>query len=225
MAETDLGAWRRAANLTLIAFAAPALILLFWRYPPMALPATLALAPAAAIILTRRSRGAVSLSGVADPDRASAFLLGVLPAMLGFRAAQDLNPVSMPLVIAAGVGAGLVLTVLFWLADRRVAEDLGLMAFLAFCLSSGAGGLILDLNVRADAAQPSAYQATVTERWMPLKRGGHRVRLTAWGPVPAGRSASVPKAVYWDVKVGQIVCPQLRPGALGLAWYDIRPCD
>lgn len=222
--ETDLGRWRRIANLVLVAFGLPALILLFWRYPPVVLPAALALAPVAAIVLTRYSGGAVSLSGVADPDRASAFLLGVLPAMLGFRAAQDLNPVSLTLAVAVGVGGGLGLTVLFWLADRRVAEDLGLLAFLVFCLSCAAGGLIFDLNIRADSAPPTAYQATITERWMPLKRGGHRVRLTAWGPVPAGRSASVPKAVYWDVKVGQTVCPRLYPGALGLAWYDIKPC-
>ena len=224
MAETDLGGWRRIANLTLIAFGAPALLLLFWRYPPAALPLVLALAPLAAIVLTRYSRGAVSLSGVADPDRASAFLLGVLPAMLGFRAAQDLNPVSLPLAMAVGLGGGVTLTVLFWLADRRVAEDVGLLVFLVFCLACAAGGLIFDLNVRADVAPPATYQATVTEHWMPLQRGGHRVRLTAWGPVPAGRSASVPKAVYWQVQVGQTVCPQLHPGALGLAWYDIKPC-
>ncbi len=223
MGETD-PRWRLATKVALVAFSAPAVLLLFWRYPPVLLPAVLALAPITAIVLSVRSKGAVSLSGVADPGRVSAFLLGVLPAMLAFRAAQDLNPVSLPLVIAAGLGGGLVLTGLFWLADHRTAEDLGLLAFLIFCLSCSAGGLILDLNIRADTGAPTTYRAVITERWMPMKRSGHRLRLTAWGPMPAGQAANVPKEVYWDVKVGDTVCPQLRPGALGLAWYDIKPC-
>jgi hypothetical protein len=223
LGETD-PRWRLATKVALVAFSAPAVLLLFWRYPPVLLPAVLALAPVAAIVLSSRSKGVVSLSGVADPSRVSAFLLGVLPAMLAFRAAQDLNPVSLPLIIAVGLGGGLVLTGLFWLADQRTTEDLGLLAFLIFCLSCSAGGLILDLNVRADTATPTTYRAVVTERWMPMKRSGHKLRLTAWGPMPAGQAANVPKDVYWDVKVGDTVCPQLRPGALDLAWYDVKPC-
>lgn len=214
----------RAAKAGVALSVVLALPVLFWRFPPAWLLVLPCLSPLIALALVRWSGDAITLSGVAEPGRPSVFVMAVSPAIVGYRAAQDLNPATLPPVIAMTAAGGLALVLLYWLVDRRVVEDLGLLAFLVFCACAGAGGLAMEVNVRADRAPPEHFSAVVTDRWAPFKQGGRRLRLTAWGPMRGGETVKVPKAVYWNVEAGQTVCPNLYPGALGVPWYEVTVC-
>ena len=75
-----------------------------------------------------------------------------------------------------------------------------------------------------DHSRPTVFPVKVLAKSVSSGRNTtYDLNLPPWGPIEAG-DASVPRAFYDKVAVGETVCVDLYRGALGMRWYEIAHC-
>jgi hypothetical protein len=82
------------------------------------------------------------------------------------------------------------------------------------------GDAVLD---RSDGA---SYTTTVDGKHVTSGRNKRpMLRLAPWGPRAAEDNVAVPWDLYYRTNVGDKICVQLHPGALGVPWYRVTACQ
>jgi len=143
---------------------------------------------------------------------------------MSFRVVCDLTTVDWEWALAGAVACGLVLVAAIcagdWPARRRSLLD------LVFALIFSAGGCLFAGNALLDRSEPEVFETVVREKFVSTNGRRHELVLAPFGPVVAPTSPGVSPAVHGAVAVGDVVCVDLYPGALGLRWFSgARPCS
>jgi hypothetical protein len=110
--------------------------------------------------------------------------------------------------------------------DPAVRGKWGRVVGLALLCTPYGYGLATELNAVLDHSPPATYSVHVTEKHVSRGRRSncYKLRLEPWGARLDGKTVFVPRALYRATQVGDIVCLDLKPGALRLAWYVVRSC-
>lgn len=182
------------------------------------------LTPLVAMAIVRWGRGRFTLEGErAGPP--SLFLAVLMPGLLaGLGAIRDwVHLVSMGAPLLPALACGVAVGGLALLAEprlrRRWSSRIAVVALLAFVYA----GAVVMANRRLDASSPTAYQAEVLGRRIAQGRGGGpMLDLGPWGPRAEHDTVHVPMDVYERSRVGGTVRVLLRPGWLGMAWFEVE---
>jgi hypothetical protein len=87
--------------------------------------------------------------------------------------------------------------------------------------------VVLTLNGSIDFAVPHQVPVTVTGKEFtrgPRGAPGYHVRVSAWGPRPAGEDHTVPAIIWPKIRVGETICVLRHSGALGIEWFALSYC-
>ena len=96
---------------------------------------------------------------------------------------------------------------------------------LALVLAYGYGVVALG-NAVLDRSIGTPYATTVYGKHVTSGRNRTpKLRLAPWGPRTTEDDVTVPWDLYRSASVGQTVCVLLRPGAFGIRWYRLAPCQ
>jgi hypothetical protein len=109
-----------------------------------------------------------------------------------------------------------------WFQKQRLTV---LVSGLMTCLYGYGAGL--ELNALADRSAPRVYPVVVASKHLSedSKRTTWYLTLNPWGPVTENKDVSVSAARYRLTGPGDTVCVLLRPGAFGIAWYQVAGCS
>jgi hypothetical protein len=198
-------------------------------YPhPYALLITvLAALPWVAVGIMARSPGLYALNAPRGSGRPDLTILLIGPGfVLMLRALQDVHILDWAhlLLWAAAVALALMGSVLWAVPSAR--EKLGMAALtLALVLAYGYGVCAIGDAV-LDRSSGSTYTTTVDGKHITSGRSRRAMlRLAPWGPRAAEDNVAVPWDMYRRTNVGDKVCVQLHPGALGVPWYKVTNCQ
>lgn len=204
--------------------------LLLWPKPYLLAVAVDAALPLIAFAFALGSRGLVRFGlGKGGDIKASVQTMIVAPGMaLLFRAIGDVHLLDWPLALEWAVAGALAVTVLLVTMSggwRRVAW--GYVFLVSGSLLFYGCGVVAYGDVSLDTAQPAHFQTLVVGKHSEWSRGGRRYYLTVepWGPSSKRDDFRVPESVYQRENAGDLVCPVLGGGRLGLRWYVFEPCQ
>jgi hypothetical protein len=180
--------------------------------------------PWVAVEIVHRSRGLFRLDAAKKdlhPNVALAFLVPSMILML--RGVLDFSALNWWRLVAYGALLAVVLCAKAKWADSSMGKKQTVAFYiLAFCYGLGAASAI---NGYFDGSDPVLYRATVLGKHVSYGRTTtYRLTLVPWGPRTAENTVEIPKAMYDVVNVGDSVCPSVKRGALGVAWYDVFGC-
>lgn len=180
--------------------------------------------PWAALEIVHRSRGLLRLDARkkdVHPNVAFAFLVPSMILML--RGVLDFSALSWWRLVAYGALLGVILCANVMRADASLRnKQIVALYVLAFCYGIGGVSVINGYFDRSDAV---LYRATILGKHVSHGRTTtYRLTLGPWGPRIAENAVEIPKEMYDVVNVGDPVCPSVKRGALGVAWYDVFGC-
>lgn len=179
------------------------------------------LPPLAGVLLIRLFDGLIvwNASGKARPGIPGAWapLFAVTISALNLHILDE-----RPLLIAATIGGVAVATIWMtrpsansrWIALPATAVMAGLAAY----------GLIALCDVALDASKPQTFPLMVKDRDIRGSRNrSYNIYVDRWSDQPGGQ-VSVDSDYYARLSIGSTVCIFRRPGALGMAWFDVADC-
>jgi len=187
----------------------------------------LACLPLVAIALSKWSNGIFQLEGRRSDPRPSLAVAFVTPgAVLAYRALKDFHLVNWHGALAATVIAAIGMSLVASWADQSIRKRaLSLLAALLLN-SMYCYGVIVEADAIFDLSAPQTFRVPVLGKRVSGGRSRTRyLRLDHWGPLDTPSEVSVAGPLYRRVIPGQSVCMDLRPGALGLAWYLVSSCS
>jgi len=86
-------------------------------------------------------------------------------------------------------------------------------------------GLAMTADTLADRSPAVNYAATIAGKHISRgKSTTYYLDLAPWGPVQHRNQLSVSQSMYRNISPGEVVCLELRSGALHAAWYRMVPC-
>jgi hypothetical protein len=86
-------------------------------------------------------------------------------------------------------------------------------------------GATVILNGLADRGEPQASTSRVTGMHVCTgKTTTYELTLEPWGPYSEPNKANVPRSFYRTVRTGDLICPVLHSGALGIRWFSVQHC-
>lgn len=237
-ANTDLGATpaerqeklntaRKVARMSVGVTA----VLLVWAFayprPYALLIAVLAALPWVAVWIMARSPGLYVLNAPRGSGRPDLTMLLIGPGfVLTMRALQDVQILDWPrlFIWAVAVAMALMGSVLWAVPSAR--EKLGVAALtLALVFAYGYGVSAIG-DALLDRSSGSTYTTQVDGKH--ITSGRHKrpmLRLAPWGPRAGEDNVAVSWDMYGRTSVGDKVCVQLHPGALGVPWYRVTECQ
>lgn len=194
----------------------------FYPYPyPVAIAAN-ALVPVLAFLWLFKLPKLVGFETRArSPKQGMAVPITLCSLALGIRAVMDTRPVEpLSLVLPAGlctIGTGFVLY------KSRAEPKWQSLLGSTLVLASYPAGLIALTNEFLDRHPPTPVQVTVLSKDV----SGGKVRtwnleLSPGGPWQQPHAERVSRDLYEHTSVGDTRCLLLRPGALGIRWWEIR---
>jgi hypothetical protein len=139
---------------------------------------------------------------------------------------QDVQILDWHAVLVGAVLVALVLmgSVLWALPSARDKPGIAALT-LALVMAYGYGVVALG-NAVLDRSNGASYATTVNGKHVTSGRNRTpKLRLAPWGPRTTEDDVTVPWDLYRSVGVGQTVCVLLRPGAFGIRWYRLAPCE
>lgn len=171
---------------------------------------------------------AFSVEDVGKNDaRANVGVLLWAPGMvIAVRALYDIRLVHpFQVMVPALVFLALMLGCLLWASPSYRKKVGGLLMMAAFLCTYTAGTIAI-ANTLLDHRQPERYRLQVlNKRTQGRKRPTQYFTLPSWGPYAHENQIEVSRRLFRETEVGQSVCIQLHPGAIGLDWYSVRSLD
>jgi hypothetical protein len=154
-------------------------------------------------------------------------LLLITPGLLlTLRAVRDVQILDWRAVLVGAVLVALVLIgrVLWALPSARDKPGIAALT-LALLIAYGYGVVALGNSV-LDRSTGASYATTVYGKHVTSGRyRTPKLRLGPWGPRTTEDDVTVSWDLYRSASVGQTVCVLLRPGAFGIRWYRLAPCQ
>lgn len=199
--------------------------------PPLPVVAALALMPWLALLIAARSPRPYLVGHMGGNLLAAWIMPAVALAVLG---GNDAGAVVLdwPALLVVALIAGAAITALVGAALRTLLlatarKRVGALLFVFCCMSAYAYGSLALANARLDPAPPERFRAAALGKHVTNGRNSTHwmLRLAPWGSQTGPSEVSVPPAVYHGVDVGDSVCVDRRPGALGIAWYAVARCQ
>lgn len=161
--------------------------------------------------------------GSAQPDLTVLLLSPGFLLML--RAVTDINVLDWQrqMLWAVLITVALMIAVVWALpAARKKPGSIALTVVLLLAYGYGASAL---WNALLDRSSPTNYSTRVCGKH--VTSGRHRtpeLQLEAWGPETSISEVAVAWDLFRSTKIGDYVCVQLHPGALGVPWYRVAQC-
>lgn len=159
-----------------------------------------------------------------QPDLTAALILPGI--MLTLPTLEQMHTLSWQGPLSLALAGGVLLSAAAFRADPAVLRERWgavLIAPLACIYGFGAG---MQLNAVADRSPAHVYDARVSGKR--IQQGSHStreyLRLEPWGPFNDPAYVRVSDAMYRASRVGDTVCPVVRAGALGVAWFHVENC-
>jgi hypothetical protein len=217
---------RRVARGVVVLTLAVSLWSMILPFPYVAAACAVAAVPVVALAVLRAGRGRFALEARHGDPRPSFPVALVLPAVALWSRSLDLTILDReaPFVWAAAVA--LPLSVLTSASDPALRRRWLAVPVLAIVWGVWAWGAIRFADTLLDGSEGEVYEARVLDkRSVGGRSPAQKLRLSAWGPGGVEREVNVPQPVFAQVRVGDVVCPTVRPGALGLRWLRIERCE
>jgi hypothetical protein len=188
---------------------------------------TLAVLPLAAMALLVSGRGRYAVQELRGDARPSLDVVLVLPGMvLMVRALTDYDVVDLQPLLAWTALASILIAALLALSDPALRRRWFHPAVMLLLMAPYPAGALTAANALLDRAPAEVFRvAVVGKRITSGKRKSCELRLAAWGPREEEENVEVGRALYREVEVGDTVCVQLRPGALGVRWFQVKSCE
>jgi hypothetical protein len=138
---------------------------------------------------------------------------------------QHVAPVAWEAALSLAVLGSVLLTgAAFW-SDPYLKTRLGLSALLLALGCSYGYGAGMQVNVLLDRSAPQTFAVAVqSKRVNHGKSTTYHLQLAPWGPHADGQDILVSSNFYARTKSGDRICMELRPGALNVAWSQVREC-
>jgi hypothetical protein len=198
------------------------------RYGGQALAAAALILPAAVFALLLVSPEAFAQTLRGTRTRTISVIL-LFPSFMLFVGTLNAGVIDAHFALLPGAVCA-VIAVLLGLGAARRPMPGGLVAAIVFLALFGAGygyGGLVYADTRLDASPGQLFQAQVLARWTSFGRGGETYHLTLapWGPVSRSLSVITSRATYMALNPGDTACMTLRPGALGMEWYQTGLCN
>ena len=187
----------------------------------------LAALPWVAVWIMARAPGLYMLNAPRGSGRPDLSLLLITPGLLlTLRAVRDVQILDWRAVLVGAVLVALVLIgrVLWALPSARDKPGIAALT-LALLIAYGYGVVALG-NAVLDRSNGASYATTVYGKHVTSGRyRTPKLRLGPWGPRTTEDDVTVSWDLYRSASVGQTVCVLLRPGAFGIRWYRLAPCQ
>jgi hypothetical protein len=196
-----------------------------WPQPRVLAFEIAALAPLASFALALAGRGAFRIFNAANDAHPKVVGPVFIGAALGGRLLYErplvdwTGPV-LPAVALTTLGLGLA-----WVLDRRTLAEWKSQPLAVLFLALWSWGAIVAADMVLDRTAPSTFPVTVLNKRIIGRYRNREVRIGPWGPMTRGQILR-DRALFDQVEVGGQACMLLRPGALGMAWFEAkaRPC-
>lgn len=183
--------------------------------------------PLAALVAAALSRGRLRLDpSQHDPRPRLASLVLVATFVLAVRQLTEVELESGWLLAGAALVLGAVLAAGAWWVSRTKSFGGRRWPFVPVALVYG-GALLVLANVHWDrAAVTDGEQAVVSfKRWAGQRMRSFSLDVDPVASTGSPRNIAVPLSTFNNVSPGETVCIVRRPGTLGFAWTDVRPCQ
>jgi TPR repeat protein len=160
-----------------------------------------------------------------DPRPRVAGLVAVATLVLAVRQVSEVELESWSRLTWAALGLGAVLAASAWQVSRTRSFGGRRWPIVPVAVVY-AGALLVLVNVQWDRASISGgEQAIVTfKRWTGERMRSFSLDIDPVAGTGSPRTVSVSLSTFNSVSPGETVCIVRRPGALGFAWTDVRPC-
>jgi hypothetical protein len=168
----------------------------------------------------------LSQSRASDPRPSVQWALIIVSFALTVRAAIDLHMLDWPRALEWSLLALVVITpLLVWTVPSLRGRWTGI-AGIAFVVPLYVYGALAFADVRLDTSKAQRFQSIVMNRDSRSTRYGmvYELDILPWGPAKSTSTVRVGEDFYHGIARGNVVCLYLRPGFLGLRWYDIGRC-
>jgi hypothetical protein len=187
----------------------------------------LALLPWVAVWIMARSPGLYTLNAPRGSGRPDLTVLVISPGfLLTLRAIMDVQILDWQrLLLWAMVAAAALMGGVLWAVPAAREKPSTAALTLALILAYGYGVCALGDAV-LDRSDGASYTTTVDGKHVTSGRNKRpMLRLAPWGPRAAEDNVAVPWDLYYRTNVGDKICVQLHPGALGVPWYRVTACQ
>ncbi|APR88205.1 hypothetical protein A7982_13554 [Minicystis rosea] len=130
-----------------------------------------------------------------------------------------------PLVVWATIAAIALSTAIASAASDVRRHWYGRLSVLLFLAPHAVGALCM-ANMILDRGAREVARVAVTDKHFHSGKGPHYdLHLASGGSFPGVNDVAVSRQLYESVKVGDVACVEMRPGALRFRWYFVRACD
>jgi hypothetical protein len=196
---------------------------IFWPHPRELLLAFLLAAPLVAFAIMIWARPLVNIDETGDePGEISLFGLFAMPsAMLALRGSLDYEFMNDGLMLLLGLACSVPLIAFVVWCDPPTWNRSGSLASATLVCAFLAVGSIIHANTLLDTAPPERFTPTVVKK-SGKGRYKNETLVSPWGS--REKENKVKGAISDTLAVGDRVCIDLHPGALGLRWYEVARC-
>lgn len=216
---------RTCRLLNLVTIAVAAWGFLFPRPYPFVM-ALLAALPWVAVYVTSRYPGVVVINQRRNDPRPGAAVPFILPGLvLTLRVINDATPLGWQEPLALTLLVAGILTVAAWKADVTLQQRPASLLLILLLVSFYAYGSVMEADTLFDRIPPTVYQTAITDKYISRgKNTSFNLRLAPWGPKTKGDRVSVSRRYYDSKQIGDAICLYVRPGTIGIPWYDFGDC-
>ena len=214
---------RTCKVLTIVTFAVSAWGLFF---PGPSVMILLAILPWTAIGVAARYPGVVAINQRRRDPRPGVSIPFIFPGLiLTLRVINDATPIGWQRPLALTLFVAALLALAAWRTDVTLQQKPALLLVILLLSCFYGFGVVMGGDTLFDATPPEVYKTTITDRYITTGRStGYHFKLAPWGPKTHGDKVSVSRDYYRSKIIGDPICVALRPGTLGIPWYDVGDC-
>ena len=227
--EADRAAFVRKSRMRLVALTVAVfpvgLWALIWPEPRLVVVALLLLIPLLSVAVALHARPAIRVAESERRPRGLDLIIAIgapslVLVLIGARSTLIDQPPSA-ILFAGGAAIAAALAWLDPLLRRRWVTLFVLVSF-GFCYVRGA---TVEANILLDHAEPTRKELTVREKRATGRAFvHHELVVSPWIDRGVDREITVSQTLHDTLAVGDRVCIDVHPGALGLRWYEVARC-
>jgi hypothetical protein len=183
--------------------------------------------PIIAIIIVKKSQGAIHILQLAKSDNSHVIFAIISPStVLALRALLDYNIYSGEHLILPMLTVCISYILLLYRFDScRQRTIINYLLILPFVLLYGFG-VVMEVNGILDKSTPQIYTVKVIDKY--TSGGGyrslksHHLIVSPWGKNTTENRVSVPKHIYEKAKKEESLDIAVKQGSLDIPWYGVR---